>query len=300
MLHIIGIILKCIGILLAVILGIIVLVSLAVLFVPIRYEVDARFPGKAENISVNVKVTWFLHMIRADVAWKEQKLDWRVRAVWKVFGGKDEEEKSESTGDKEEKKVPEKTRKQVKENVSETVKDSIIESPQKKAEMPKNETPEPKKEEKAKKIKKKIQTILDRIKCTFQRIYDKIKAGANLKDKIVKFLTNEVHKSAFMRVKKELIWLKRFFKVTKGNINLRFGLEDPALTGQVLGVLSALYPLLEGNMYVEPDFEDQCLEGNVYLKGRLRLIHPTVLAVKLLIDKNIRQTYKDIKALKSS
>lgn len=302
MLHIIGVILKCIGILIAVILGLIVFVLSTVLFVPIRFEAKAVFPGKKEEILASAKVTWLWHLIRADVTWQEQKLEWKVRAAWKIFDGKEEDVKTEveeEVAEKTEvttlKAEPEKEKKLKKVEMLEGTK--LLAAKETSREGKENAQ---KKESFWEKVKKKIQGFIERIKYTFRKICDKIKEGAALKDKVTAFLTDEVHKAALMRVKKEFIWLKRFFKITKGNINLRFGFEDPAVTGYALAGLSVLYALLEGNVYVEPDFEEKCLEGSVYLKGRLRLIHPTILAIKVILDKNVRQTYKDIKAFKSS
>lgn len=304
MLHIIGIILKCIGILLAVILALIVLVLVTVLFAPIRFEVDAVFPGKPEEITASAKVTWIMTLIRADVAWKEQKLDWRVRAAWKVFDGKEETAEAEAKPEQKKDTKPVKTKPVEKrtEKTSEEKKAEEKTTEEKKSEEIKSDDAAPRVEKKSfvKTIKEMVQSILNSIKCTFQKICDKIKEGICLKDKIVEFLTNKTHQLALLRIKKELIWLKRFFKIKDGEIRLKLGFEDPAATGQALAGLSVLYALLEGRVYVEPDFEEKCLEGNVDLKGRLRLIHLAILAIKILLDENVRQTYKDIKAFKNS
>ena len=47
-----------------------------------------------------------------------------------------------------------------------------------------------------------------------------------------------------------------------------------------------------------PDFEKRVLEGSVYVKGRLRTVHMAVFAAKMLLDKNIRSTYHDIREFK--
>ena len=52
------------------------------------------------------------------------------------------------------------------------------------------------------------------------------------------------------------------------------------------------------NMDLEPDFEKRVLEGSVYVKGRLRTVHMAVFAAKMLLDKNIRSTYHDIREFK--
>ena len=74
MLHIIGLILKILGIILAVLLGIIVLLVCIILFVPVRYEVSAEFPGKLEDTTAKVRFSWFLHLIAGEAGYKEKDL----------------------------------------------------------------------------------------------------------------------------------------------------------------------------------------------------------------------------------
>ena len=65
MLHILLLILKIIGILLLCLLGLLVLGTVCVLFVPVRYRIEAeRREGEGEPpVAVRVKVTWLLHFI---------------------------------------------------------------------------------------------------------------------------------------------------------------------------------------------------------------------------------------------
>ena len=79
MLTVVLTILKIIGIILLIILGMILLV----LFVPIRYSVDAEIPQKdlsdgidehfSDGIMCNVRITWLLHLIRACVKYPAAK-----------------------------------------------------------------------------------------------------------------------------------------------------------------------------------------------------------------------------------
>ena len=57
MLHILLLILKIIGIIIAAILGILVLLVCVILFVPIRYEAGAEFDGTLKGVKARVKVT---------------------------------------------------------------------------------------------------------------------------------------------------------------------------------------------------------------------------------------------------
>ncbi len=97
---------------------------------------------------------------------------------------------------------------------------------------------------------------------------------------------------------KELVWVKRFLKPKKLRVKLHFGFEDPYHTGQVLALCGMFYAFIGENMDLEPDFEKRVLEGSVYVKGRLRTVHMAVFAAKMLLDKNIRSTYHDIREFK--
>lgn len=148
------------------------------------------------------------------------------------------------------------------------------------------------------KISRKLREILEKIKCTWKNLCDKIKNIADKKDKILEFMEKENHKAAFERGKKELVWVKRFLKPKKLRIKLHYGFEDPYHTGQVLALCGMLYAFIGENMDLEPDFEKRVLDGNIYVKGRLRAVHMAVFAAKLLLDKDIRSTYHDIRAFK--
>ena len=74
----------------------------------------------------------------------------------------------------------------------------------------------------------------------------------------------------------------------RGQAQLTFGFDDPAVTGQVLGVLAMLYPKFRGNLDVEPCFDRAVLEGSVCVRGRIRLGMLLVLFLRIIKDKNIR------------
>ena len=72
MLHIILFILKIIGIILAVLLGLTVLALLAVLFVPIRYSCSAKYYDKMPE--VRFKVTWLLHFLTIKGSYEKESV----------------------------------------------------------------------------------------------------------------------------------------------------------------------------------------------------------------------------------
>ena len=369
-LHIIGLILKIIGIILLVILGILLLLIGILLFVPLRYELNATFPGKLEEAEGYLKVSWLLHLVSGKIVYQDGDVKWQGRIAWKKLGDVPEaEEKPEKKPDgkknvreklpdkndtaevAESKKSPEKEKEasakkaefganakpehaEVKNekpqaNAAKLPDEKLKTETQKSSgretailsETEENATQEmvfkdegeatktqkgPRKRKKPvkafgkliRKLSQKLRQILEKIKCTWKNLCDKIKNIAEKKEKILEFLEQENHKAAFERGKKELIWVKRFLKLKKLRIKLHFGFEDLYHTGQVLALCGMLYPFIGENMDLEPDFEKRVLEGSVYIKGRLRAVHMVIFAVKLLVDKDLRSTYHDIRAFK--
>ena len=318
MLHIIGLILRILGICLLGIIGVLLLLLCILLFVPVRYELRAEFPGEIRGSKVNFRLTWLLHLLSAKARYEEQELTWRVRVAWKKFAkaempvGETEEEPDiekaadanqepdakQALDEKEKSDIDIKEASDIKEMPD--IKGISEDSSKKRTERENQENG--KKEKKPsvyERLKQKIITIWRKIKYTFVKICGKIKGIAknisDTKDAIQIFLNDEVHRSAFRKVKKELIWMKRLLKPNIFRVRLNYGFEDPCLTGQVLGLLGMVYPFVGDNMEIEPDFEQKVLQGDIHIKGRIRMIHLAVFGVKLFIHKETRKTIMEIR-----
>lgn len=319
MLHILLLILKILGIILAVIVGILILLICILLFVPIRYEVSAKCDGTIDSLKAKVKATWFLHLIRADVFLKGKKVKWTVRLAWLqktnaagVTNRKEKEsnetkknelEKMEETVGKDEgiqeisevtEEKCDKTSEETKEYRLEESYEECSEECESNSEADKSASGESEKESVSGKIKK----FIEKIKAQIQNICNKVRDLLQKKDKITEFLTDESHVRAFKKAKKELFILLKKLKPKKADIKLRFGFDDPCTTGQVLAGVSIIYPWFGETTEIIPDFENKVLKGTVYLKGRIRFCHLAVLALKLLLCKDVRMSYKDIRNFK--
>ena len=126
---------------------------------------------------------------------------------------------------------------------------------------------------------------LKNLKYTLHRFYVKIK-------RMKRFATDDRTKAAL-----SLAWsqLKGFLlKLLPNKVrgDLRFGTDDPALTGEILGGISIFYPLFMDNVKVVPDFQETVLEGELHLKGRIRLLTVAQIAWRLYRDKNVRFVYR--------
>ena len=59
-----------------------------------------------------------------------------------------------------------------------------------------------------------------------------------------------------------------------------------------------IYPSIGEFTRLQPDFEHKVLRGKADIKGRIRAIHALVLAWNMLLDKNVRATYRHIRNFK--
>lgn len=85
-LHILFTLLKIIGILILVILGILLLAVLTVLFVSVRYEGEVGVKNSVSSIRARGTVTWFFRLIRGRFQYKNGKLHYELRILWKKIG----------------------------------------------------------------------------------------------------------------------------------------------------------------------------------------------------------------------
>ncbi len=97
------------------------------------------------------------------------------------------------------------------------------------------------------------------------------------------------------------LWvLLKKIKPSKIEGNVIFGTGDPATTGQAIGAVAALYGFFPKKFHITPDFEEERYEGKLHIKGKLRLIHVVIIALKLIIDKNFRYVVKKVLAKEGS
>ena len=318
MLHILFLILKIIGVILAVILGLLLLAICIVLFVPICYKADLHGSGNARELTVHAKVSWLFGLIKAVFALENGKTDLSVRIAWKKFGDSDPvEDKAEDRV--EEKPKPEKKavmqEKQViqgeekQDDTTNRITDKAVEDQTEKAEKSeqsaKTRPESTEKKQRKKKDRKedsdsasKIEQITEKIKCTYHKFCDKINEITEKKDKITDFLTDETHKNAFLKLKNEAFHLLKKLKPKKIQGEITFGFEDPSLTGRLLAWISMIYPWIGEHTDITPDFEHRTLSGDLSIRGRLYVITPVVTAIRLILSKAVRRSFKDIRNFK--
>lgn len=324
MLHIILLILKILGLLLLGILGLILLVVIIILVSPAVYRLEVFGEDTLESVKGKLRFHWLLHLVSGEISYEDSTLTWRIRAGWKRFGSdlenssawdtgahedklpKDREYEPQAGQHVEQKAEPrsEKIQKQKKEPEEapagkDTVRQNKNSTSGGKSETKRAENEEGRQAEKKKSsLYERLKEFWEKIKYTFQKICDNIRSLVKKKERLTAFIQNEVHKSAFFKVIRELRRFLKTLRPRKADVCAEFGFTDPAVTGYVLALISMIYPFIGEYAEIRPDFERKILRGRVYVKGRIRALHAVSFALRLLLDKNVRTTYRHIRKFK--
>ena len=94
-----------------------------------------------------------------------------------------------------------------------------------------------------------------------------------------------------------LFYLLHHIRPRRGRGYLKYGVPDPALTGQLTGLFYVLRPLAFSELALEPVFETDeiLLEGDLVIRGHIRLVHLVRVGLKLLFDKNLKHFRQRLK-----
>ncbi len=312
MLHILWMLLKIIGIILLIILGLLVLSVCVVLFVPLRYHGKAKAKGTLDSVKAHLKFSWLLHLVSGYVTYENKETKWQVRIFWKKLNvEKKDSHEANASENVSETELLEEDESDTEEDISgklNTKSDASLEDEKPESETMQTESAENKTQDKSDKLNKKIndktsskktkkqkKNIFEKIKYTFRDFCDKIKSLIKKKEELQAFLTNEIHQSSWNRLRQEICRLLKFLKPKRLVLNLHFGFDDPSITGKVLAALSMLYPFYLDHINLEPEFDKKILEGDAYIKGTVRGLHLLIIICNLFFDKNIKTTYKAIK-----
>ncbi|MCR5626442.1 MAG: hypothetical protein K6F99_03895 [Lachnospiraceae bacterium] len=322
-------ILKIIGIVLLSILGLVLLILCMILFLPFHYRIDALFDSEQEKYEGTAKVTYLFHTLNARAeASKENGVSYFVKVLGRtIMSSEDEEDEDDEEWDEEPKPAAgdrKKTKTTPPENdasLDEFLKEEM-EKPEIKWEEPgyAGEYKElweeedkadliPTPEEKKQTLGDKIRSLTEAVKRTFNKVItsfknigytikdvcDKIKRAFNRIDYYRALLSLESSKKAIeviLREVKRLLWAIRARKL---KCYLNIGRPDPADTGELIGKLYALSPIIGKYLVLEPDFDREVMNGTFLMKGYLQLYIVLICICKLYFNKKVMRFYRRLK-----
>ncbi len=317
MIQVLLLILKIIGIALASILGLVLFILLVVLFVPIRYR--ARVIKKPEHLEVTGRVSFLFAFLRVTVRYFE-KLTYQGHIF--VFKFLDSEKKKKPKRPKKKKTKPKKEEsveqqeepQLLSENEEQKQEEPLLETTEKQEEplveeieeptldevldeMMQEET-EPASEEKLG-FFEKIGLKIEQIKDTIDKVIEKVKRIWHQKEEVERILEKERTKRAISFVLGKVVKILRHILPRKLKGYLIFGSGDPATTGKVLAVLSVVYAKTGPLIDITPNFVEKQLECDLEIEGKIQIIVLVVIAVQIILNKEVRQLIKDVKNIKN-
>lgn len=307
--HVLLIVLKVIGIILLSILGLILFIMLLLTISPIRYKVDGSYYEKPNG---KVTVSWLLHILHVTAGYAADGLFYKVRVFGipilkskkKAEGEETEDkaggEKAESPGE-EEKAEDKESNEPKSENEAEAEKDGdkseSSANKDEKSESEENAGSQVKPEEKP-----DFFSFIDKIDDVWYNTEEKILEKLDVfeekyKDirKKLKLITNEKTEAAIGHVLKILMKILKSIMPRKLDGHIHFGMENPADTGTILGVLAATMPVHKNSLEIEPDFTEKVFEGEARLKGCIWVGYILFMGIRILLNRNVLITIKRFK-----
>lgn len=277
-------IIKFIGILLLVCLGVFLLLVILALTVPVRYRVSAIL---AEDVTVHARITWLFSMISFRLDVQNGNIDSGLRILGirkRAKAARVHEEENNSSAEKP------------------TIQASFAaDEPCGTEPMTESAERQSSKDTGMKDLWTAPKRFFGRIKQSSRRFFQKLRRIKNVLPQLWEraaavrdIVSDETNHIACLAVLEELRYLFRHFRFRRLSGDLQFSAGDPALTGQALGML-AMFPLIyRYQVAVAPDFESEqvYVKGSIDLKGRMRGIHAAVSLVRLLKQREVRLVLK--------
>lgn len=253
-------ILAVIGIILLCILAFLLLLALAILFIPVRYRIQFSYLGKE---AVAGRFTWLFRVLHIPFSYRDGQTSYELRVfginLSKIFGRR----KKKTTKDQKSKKSTQTPRKNSKttDKTKESLEENTITEETDVSCLKQNITF-------FKKIKEAFQLLRDLWR-KWLRFLKKEKELAKRIRKYIAFLRDDSVSDMVCILKDNVIHLWRKLKPKKIKGYLHFGTGDPCSTGEILGVLSFLYVAGRGELRIVPEFDEACLEGEIEIRGRI-------------------------------
>ena len=318
--HVILLILKVLGITLLILLGIVLLLVLLLLLAPFHYTIDAEYYGDVKAVG---RIQWLCFVLDLKGVYGNNKFLYYLKSFGFMISTNDEEDKhyrAISDEEVESDKSSDKAKPSEAEKVPVKVVEDEFETYEQEQEQ--KTKSEPQKKSIFMRIYEGIESGLEWVVTIPMRVHDKI---SELMARILDFFANLAENMNKVIKKRDMILqkitgvrsllekpytkkvlkdgkvlLKKMWKHVRPRKlqgSIHFGLEDPATTGQLLGVVGMLYPVYRNHFVIAPDFEQQIFEGKIYAKGRVQIGRMTFLLLRFMLTRDFFKTVQKARTI---
>lgn len=146
----------------------------------------------------------------------------------------------------------------------------------------------------AAKIQSVINTVITKIQSICNGISGKYAAVQTKINMVRDFLGNAENQKTFRLIWRQILKLIKHILPKKMNGRVKFGFDDPATTGQILTYISPFYGVYAKSVAVEPVFDEKIMEGDLHIKGRIRVGTLIWIVVRVILNKNFRVLLKKL------
>lgn len=146
-------------------------------------------------------------------------------------------------------------------------------------------------------IMDKAKDIWNRVKHFIKTLWQKICSICKTAEQFREFVNDAKHREAFGVLKTEAFHFLKVVCPSRMKLEASFSTGSPDKTGQALGIL-CLFPLAYQNRWrIYPDFESEefYIEADFDVKGHVFLYQIIHIMFKIVLNKNCRQLYNDIR-----
>ena len=272
-------ILKIIGIVLACIVGFALLLVLLVLFAPIQYKIHSE--GENADTIITGSAKWIFGLALVKFAYLNFTFGFKVKAAGiKILMGKFPGEKKEETEPSEQiASMP----------IEEKAEQSTEEKKEELSEIEFINVEDVKKDSSEKSKKEKIEEIpflkkLDSLKEKYEKAKD--------------ILESDVTKKAVKFIKIQIFNILNHIKPKNITGKLNFGLEDPANTAIIYGLIGSVTEIVSNNkLVVTPEFYQKGVNSDLSISGSIFIGYVVLCFVRLLLDKNVKRLFRAVRRI---
>ena len=318
-------ILKIIAFIVLFILAFLILIILLILIAPLNYKTKLLYK---EKIDIKLNANYFFYIFRFHLVYKDN-LEYSLKIFNFTIFSNDEDDSEENSsgkeyideeenadresiynnkelivkkddisliqkdmdtfkGDKEEKTLDDKD--------NFVKKDVIIEKNKENTGADKEEFKHKEKNFNDRKIKKSgmrffIKDKINIFKTRLKSIKKRLGQFDKKKKKIFKSIKDEKNRLAIKILFKLLIKLLKHILPQRVKGRVEFGFEDPATTANIVGYISLLHPKYYKRVEIIPVFNNEIIDINLDIRGRIQLIYILYILIIGFFDKNIRRLY---------
>ena len=301
-------ILKIIGIILLSIISLLLIIIALILFVPIRYRIIAN-KFEDSDFYAEIKLTWLLHFINILIKYTDD-LYYRVRVILIPIKKSDNLKKHKNNSKKTEpdpndtKSIDEGENisdKSVNEDISDNEiskdKEEIVST----SDLDENDDDNIKFDEN-KGIIYKIRFVLTKFFEFLFNIKEKLNEAYNTVVNIVKDIDYYINALKDERNKKVIsLCLSQASSIINNikpkifNGNLTIGIDEPYTMGQILSIYGILFPIIHDKITINPVYDKEVIEGDLYIKGRISVFVLIRAAIKIYFNRDYKRMIKIFK-----